>query len=692
MNRTQRFGALLLAATLAIAGNASAEEAQTLLDYSDTSLSRMSVTGASATRSGESLRLSATGEGNASITFSSESDHWPIKGNLLSVRVRNVGTEPLTLRMSIANEGAKNLTDTCQLPLLINAGEERELELRIVQRPVDPTYAPFKPFMMYFKNINVRDNSVEAGAVKTLTFSIDHATPAMAVEISPVKQSGELSSSAPEFFPFIDRYGQYIHSNWPGKIRSDGDFKQRRDEEARERAEWSGPKDWNEFGGWATGPKLEATGHFRVTKHDGKWWFVDPTGHLFWSNGPTGVGFGGDISPVTDRENWFRDLPARDDPNWGSFYRNGRGATYMYYKERDWTGYDVARANLVHKYGPDYEKLVSDVSHDRLRSWGFNTMANWSDSRIYLQHRTPYTVAIHYGGPTIHYRMHDIYHPDWEKNVRERLMQERDSTASDPFNIGYFVDNERWWGWRPRAAAIGEETLKNPPERHAKITFVDELKKKYQTIDKLNEAWATTHESWEALLASQKAPDMKNEKVLQDCGDFGMMFAERYFTIVNDAVKQAAPNKLYLGARFHGHIDKAVVELCGKYADVVSYNIYDNPPSGRVNQYRDLDLPMMSTEWGVGSDPTQTPFRGEKLDIDPTERSRLIEQYMKVAVTHPNIVGAHFFQYRDQPISGRPDGEATLRGFVNIVDTPNFELVQTNRRIGYSLYETRAKK
>jgi hypothetical protein len=688
IRRTLVTAVLLMSASAAWAQN---QPGSALLDFNQAQLPSVNAIGAAMAPAGEGkIRLTAQGDGESSISFPARADNWTLSGDLLKTKVKNVGSLPLALRFSIANEGAKNLTDNCQMPILLSPDEEKELELRVVQRPEDPTYAPFKPFMMYFKNINVRDNSVDAKAIKTISFSIDRPQSGMAVEIGTVTQSGKLAESQTPFFPFIDRYGQYIHSNWPGKIRSDEDFNQRRDEEARERAEWSGPKDWNEYGGWAAGPQLEATGSFRVTKHEGKWWLVDPTGRLFWSNGPTGVGFGGDLTPVTDRENWFRDMPAQDDPQWGSFYRKGRGATYMYYKEREWTGYDVARANLVHKYGPDYENIVSNVSHERLRSWGFNTMANWSDSRIYLQHRTPYTVAIHYDAPLIHYRMQDIYHPDWEKNVRNRMMREKETTANDPFNIGYFVDNERWWGWRPRAAAIGEETLKNPPERHAKIKFVALLKAKYETIEKLNEAWGSTHESWDALLAYTKAPDMKNEKVMQDCGDFGMMFAERYFTIVKDAVKQAAPNKLYLGARFHGHIDKAVVALAGKYCDVISYNIYDNPPNGRINQYNDLDLPMMSTEWGVGSDPTQTPFRGEKLDIDPTERSRLIEQYMRAAIRHPNMVGAHFFQYRDQPISGRPDGEATLRGFVNIVDTPNFELVQTNRRIGYSLYETRA--
>ncbi|MFA0751632.1 MAG: hypothetical protein SLRJCFUN_002035, partial [Candidatus Fervidibacter sp.] len=49
----------------------------------------------------------------------------------------------------------------------------------------------------------------------------------------------------------------------------------------------------------------------------------------------------------------------------------------------------------------------------------------------------------------------------------------------------------------------------------------------------------------------------------------------------------------------------------------------------------------------------------------------------------------HFFQFRDQPLTGRPDGEAVLRGFVNVTDTPHFDLVQVNRRVAYDLYRKR---
>lgn len=648
---------------------------------------------AEATLQGQSLTIQATeADKPAEVIIKPAGEAWDLSAyRAIAIQVTNPGSEPVTVRGRIENEGAAGLQDSCRGVLVLMPGQSGQLTVRIMPRPEDPGYEVFQSFYMYFKNINVRDGTVDPTKIVRMSISIDHPKAGQKVEVTGIATVGEGPQGTVPFFPFVDKYGQYIHTDWPGKIYADEDFAKQIAEEARERAEWPGPKDWNEYGGWADGPQLKATGHFYATRHDGKWWLVDPSGRLFWSHGPTGVGYGGDLTPITDREHWFKDLPARDELPWGRFYREGSKATYRYYQNRNWLGYDIAAANLLRKYGDDYETEVAALSHERMRSWGFNTIANWSAEQVIALRRTPYVVAIHYGAPMIHYRMPDVYHPDWEKNVRARMERERGRTSEDPWNIGYFVDNERWWGWRPRAAAIGEETLKNPADTPAKLRFVEQLKEKYPTIEALNEAWGTGHASWETLLEHRQAPDMKNEKVLKDCGDFGMMFAERYFSVCRDAVKSVAPNIMYLGPRFHGHIDKEVVRLAGRYCDVISYNIYDNPPHGRVNQYRDLDLPIMSTEWGIGSDPQQTPFRGDNLKVPtPAERAREMARYIEVAIRHPNMVGAHFFQYRDQPLSGRPDGEATLRGFVNITDTPNFELIQANRRVAYNLYETRA--
>ncbi|TWT84050.1 hypothetical protein CA13_55260 [Planctomycetes bacterium CA13] len=81
-----------------------------------------------------------------------------------------------------------------------------------------------------------------------------------------------------EFFPFVDRYGQYMHGTWPGKTRSAGAIAAQHQAELVDLDAHPGPVDWDRYGGWAAGKKLEATGHFRTEKYRWKWWLVDPEG------------------------------------------------------------------------------------------------------------------------------------------------------------------------------------------------------------------------------------------------------------------------------------------------------------------------------------------------------------------------------------------------------------------------------
>ena len=56
------------------------------------------------------------------------------------------------------------------------------------------------------------------------------------------------------------------------------------------------------------------------------------------------------------------------------------------------------------------------------------------------------------------------------------------------------------------------------------------------------------------------------------------------------------------------------------------------------------------------------------------------------------IVGTHWFQYNDQAVTGRGDGEHYQIGFVNVYDSPNWELVRAARTVGETMYELRNNK
>jgi hypothetical protein len=670
-----------------------------LLSGKDAGSASLSVVGGKvvADRNHDDLRLTAD-DSTIELSYNAPEKSWDLSGfESVKLTVKNISQKPVMLRAAVLDAQAKGLEGTCRTAAEVAAGESRTITIRLIRRPEDPTFAPFQPFYMYFKGINVRDNSLDPARIKTLNVSVSGLEKQQSVEISPVTGAGRGKPAPVPFLPFIDSYGQYVHSDWPGKVYADTDFATLREQERQETASSPRPAGWNEYGGWAAGPTLKATGYFYPAKHEGKWWLVDPSGKLFWSYGPTGVGFGGDITPLNDRENWFVSLPKQDDPQLGQFFKSGRGAMFKYYQNREWNGFDIQRANLFRKYGADYEKTVADISHDRLHSWGFNSIGNWSAAKVFLMKRTPYTVALNSPSVSVMkggdgHSFQDVYDARWEPGLYAEVEKQRATTAGDPWCIGYFVDNERAIGYQKRGASIGEMALKAPPTQPAKLKLIEQLKGKYKTIESINTAWKSSYASWDALAEDRTPPAMKdNPAMLADCGDFGMRFCERYFSISRDAVKNVAPNNMFLGTRFYGHTDPEVVALAGKYWDLISYNIYDNPPDGRVNQYAKLDLPILATEWGVGSDCMQTPFRNEKLTAEtPAERAAKVTGYVQHAFALPNMVGAHFFQFRDQPLSGRPDGEATLRGFVNVADTPNFELVSANRSVAYRMYETRA--
>ena len=62
--------------------------------------------------------------------------------------------------------------------------------------------------------------------------------------------------------------------------------------------------------------------------------------------------------------------------------------------------------------------------------------------------------------------------------------------------------------------------------------------------------------------------------------------------------------------------------------------------------------------------------------------------YMKSVIDNPYMVGAHWFQYIDSPITGRAhDGENYNVGFVTQADVPYPNLVEAAKKLHTELYK-----
>ncbi|HAQ19167.1 MAG TPA: hypothetical protein DCR40_08045 [Prolixibacteraceae bacterium] len=484
-----------------------------------------------------------------------------------------------------------------------------------------------------------------------------------------------------KYYPFIDRFGQYMQKEWPDKIHDETDLVSHAKKEMEDLAAHPGSIEWNKYGGWKNGPRLTSTGRFRVEKYEGKWWFVDPDGSLFWSNGFDCVEFGRQTQTrVSGRESYFAWLPAEGSHEASLYAGTGDEKS----KTRNLSFHLV---NLYRKFGESWKETALKQIHDRLHSWGFNTIGNWSDSEIYLQRKTPYVLTINSKKTSL---IADPYLPEYKEDLLELLSAKREE-LDDPWCIGVFIDNELKWGvkWAPK---IAEQIQIAPEDQPAKIAFRNMLIKKYINIAALNKAWDTGFADWNEILTNRQAI----AGAASDIKEFMTEFTTLYHSVCRNAVKELAPGLLYMGSRMDFHLcpeDTSlnyIIKIAAAYCDVVSFNRYRYtcaeliPPDGG-------DYPVIIGEYHFGSLETGLLQPGLRYAADQNERAELFGHYLESALENPYIIGAHWFQLVDQAVAGRGDGENYQAGFLTVGDVPQEEMISKSREIGYQMYQTRIK-
>ncbi len=366
------------------------------------------------------------------------------------------------------------------------------------------------------------------------------------------------------FFPFVDEFGQYIHKDWPGKTHSVEDLKNEALIEEADWLKWPGPDNRGQYGGWAAGPRLEATGYFHTAKYQGKWWLVDPEGYLFWTSGLNCMSSWYGTTGISYREKYFRNLPdPKGEYQW--FYHTDDGASHGFYKDHSpFTTYSFLMSNLYRKYGNIWMDTYRDVAHQRLRSWGMNTIGFMSDQEMVKQQKTPYVGSVWITGtPKIEGsegfwgKFHDVFDPGFRATVRKSVEKQQNG-AGDAWCIGYFVDNEMSWG-QERSLALA--TLRSPAEQPAKQELVADLKARYHTIEALNAKWQMDYASWDELLTRTDTP---NEQLArEDLDAFYRKIARTYFRTVNEELKRVAPHQNYLAGESCGSTGCSRILRCG---------------------------------------------------------------------------------------------------------------------------------
>jgi hypothetical protein len=680
---------LCMLAGLFFAGSA---EAMTLFDFeggfkidsvsaseADISVTREPPKGALRLRTGKSQRWPG-------VTLKAAEGKWDLSGYKdIILDVHNLDGKPVTVNCRVDNPGADGVKNCVTHNVTVDPHSQALLVVPLHDTP----WKLSEPLeLVGMRGFPRAGGLIDTTNVTQLIVFVTKPDKEHDFAIDNIRTRGKVHElDSKTFLPFIDEFGQFIHADWPGKLKSENEFEKRKAVEQKDLAAKSSDDEWNKYGGWAKGPKLKATGFFRTEKYNNKWWLVDPEGRLYWSHGVDCV-HPSTSTPISDRKHYFKALPAPGS-DLGKFYGRGSWAPHGYYAGRgQYESYDLFKANLVRKYGGDWQKIFADLTHRRLRSWGLNTIANWSDSGIYLMRKTPYTGTINFNPRNIEgsegywRKFPDPFDKSFTESLQKSLQRQKDTTANDPWCIGYFVHNELGWG---DEVSLSTAALLSPADQPVKKVFIEDLKAKYGTIDKLNSAWQSDYTSWGAMLEGTEKPDRENAH--DDLTAFYTKIAEEYFRVIRDEIKKVAPNQLYMGCRF-AWVNDRVARAAAKYCDIVCYNRYYYSVANLALP-DNIDIPIIIGEFHFGALDRGMFHTGLKKTLNQMDRAEKYKSYVQGALANPYIVGTHWFQYKDQATTGRGDGENYQIGFVDITDTPYPETIDTVRYVGYNMYKYR---
>ena len=431
--------------------------------------------------------------------------------------------------------------------------------------------------------------------------------------------------------PLVDEFGQWIPASWHGKAGSVDDLRAAWEKEEGELQ--TGKFNVSRYGGYLD-KKAEATGFFRVEEIDGRWWFVDPDGYLFFSKGSCVMRPGGSFARVEGREYLFEALVPDE----------------ITLSDERISRYDIYNRNLYRRYGSDWYEKWMDKTALRMDDWGLNTVGNWSDTSLGRTRQKPYVVNLSgWGIDARAMGMPDVYAPGYAEMVDAAAERQCAHLRDDPYLLGYFIGNEPPWPGREQELANvilrGDDTpMKAALEKH---------------------------------LAGGDSPERRKEFVY----DTYLIF----LSTVNEAIKRHDPNHLNLGFRFGGNPPDDIIRMADGF-DVFSVNVYSHEIYPDLLERIDnlAGRPVIIGEFHFGvAERGLAP--GLVQSKNQEERGVAYRYYVEQAAAHPSVIGTHWFQWWDQPPTGRFDGENYNIGFVDVTDRPYRELIdaarETHKRI-----------
>lgn len=378
-----------------------------------------------------------------------------------------------------------------------------------------------------------------------------------------------------------------------------------------------------------------ATGYFYMKQVDGRWWAVDPDGHLYIHRAVV------DLAP-------------------GSSPKSQAALARLYSTESGWMartqGYLVYNGFNGAGAWSNAELIRSSslqASHPLAYTVNLDVMSSYGKKRGGL-----HTVPGHAGYP------HDVifaFDPDFETFANEYLKRVSEY-ADDPALFGYFSDNEM-----PISRSNLDHYLELPhdePGYKAARKWLDD-----------NHVQHVDDEARKQFLAFE---------------------IDRYASIVTTALRKYDTHHMYLGCRYTGESrdDPEAFSSLGKYADGISVNLYNTwtPDAKKLAMWeQNAKKPVLITEWYTKGADSGLPNKTGAgwLVRTQEERGEFYQNFTLALMQSGVIVGWHWFKYQDNDPSdpnAEPSNRDANKGIVSFTYQPYQPLVDRMRQINLNAY------
>ncbi|WP_052362123.1 beta-galactosidase [Geminisphaera colitermitum] len=414
------------------------------------------------------------------------------------------------------------------------------------------------------------------------------------IQLAPLQPT---LSSAPAFF--IDRFGQFVRRDYPGKITNE---QQLRDDAASDAASLArlsrAPRDpWGGLPGSRQKHDLRATGYFRTDHAGGRQVLVTPDGNVFFQLGVCCIGTNESMTLVRGRERIFEWLPPRQGKFAGAWFPDDPTGVVSFYT-----------ANIVRKYdAPWDEENESGRAVERLRAWGFNSAGAWSTLTRTMKNArfagTPQLPLEPWMAPGLRpmqgaTRTYDPFQPGVEEIIDRAFAKNVAPHASDPAIIGWFIENEVLYENIPKVVPAQKS------DSPSKLRLVELLREKYDgAIDRFNAAWGLGAAPFASFDELADTPLFATTPAsAADMRDFMALFLETHYSRVERLFRKHAPNHLLLGSRWQPGTaaSEQLVRIAARNTDVVSVNYYtdkiDPAFLRRIHEWSS-QKPLLLSEW-----------------------------------------------------------------------------------------------